>query len=203
VSGTAGGAVASGSAVVGGKLAAALGAKAGALLVTKWVLVGALGAGAVGGAIWAADRSAPRNAPPPPAALVAAPAHSESKPAAAPQVVAAPAVVTAAAVEPPAAADHKSTKPVRVNALAAEPPLLQVARAELRAGNLDAASDALQHLRRRFPRGVLNQERDVLRIELAAARGDDASARRLAARFLRAYPESPHAAQLRPLAAAP
>jgi len=200
VSGTAGGAVASGSAVAGGKLAAALGTKAAALLVTKWVLVGALGAGAVGGAIWAVDRTdAPRNAPPPPAALAA---HPETKPAAR-QVVAAPPVVPAAAVEPPVAADHKSTKPVRVNALAAESALLQSARAELRAGNLEGASDALQHLRRRFPRGVLNQERDVLRIELASARGDEAGARRLAARFLRAYPESPHAAQLRPLTAAP
>jgi hypothetical protein len=204
-SGTAAGAAAPGSllpaAAAGGKLAGTFGTKLAAVLVTKWMLVGVVSAAAVGGAIFVSHRQhAARN----PAPLVAA-AATRPEPRSAPAIVTAPprSVGIAPAASPVSTAARNSAKPLRVNALAAESALLQSARAELRAGNLAAASDRLQLLRRRFPNGVLIQERDVLQIELSTARGDEAAARRLAARFLRAYPESPHAAQLRQLTAAP
>jgi hypothetical protein len=41
------------------------------------------------------------------------------------------------------------------------------------------------------------QEREVLTIEVLAASGDRAAASRKAREFLKAYPDSPHAPQLR------
>jgi hypothetical protein len=191
-------------AAVGSKVAVGLATKAAALLLTKWALVGVIGAGAVGGALWAAERGTDANekrlqlkAAAPASATPSPPKQREPEAATAPSEQPA-----AAVVRPPMLAERTSSRH-RLDALAAESGLLQNARAELRRGNLDEAGQALTQLSRRFPRGVLNQERDVLRIELLSARGDVAGARRLAARFLRAHPESPHAAQLRPLAPAP
>jgi hypothetical protein len=50
----------------------------------------------------------------------------------------------------------------------------------LRAGDLAAAERSLSLQHKRFPRGVLGQEREVLQIELLRARGDEARARTLA-----------------------
>jgi hypothetical protein len=205
----AGGSVAPAAAAVGGKLAVGLGTKAAALLITKWALAGAIGAGAVGGAYWAVEHRGAGTNDSSPQLKAATPASAAPSPQ--PQRAAEPttaqpervAPAPAAVAPPPSAAERASNKHARLNALSAESNLLQNARAELRRGNLAEAEQALERLSRRFPRGVLNQERDVLRIELMSARGDEAGARRLATRFLRAHPESPHAARLRPLAPAP
>jgi hypothetical protein len=153
------------------------------LLVAKWALVGALGAGAVGGAVWVAARGAK-----PEPVLPARPS--------APVVPRAAEVPQPKAAEPaPSAAPAPSKRP-HMNALLAESALLQTARAQLRSGALADTERTLAQLQRRFPRGVLGQERDVLRIELLRARGEHAAAERAVQSFLRSYPESPHAAQL-------
>jgi hypothetical protein len=210
-----GGAVASGSiapaAAVGSKLAAGLGAKVAALLVTKWLVVGALGAGAVGGAIWAVERkpvtqeAAPQlgAADQPAARRETSDVTSETHAVQPESNEAADQVEPAVTEQATPSAAGRSGKHPRIDALAAESALLQDARAELRSGNLEATARALDNLRHRFPRGVLSQEREILKIELASARGDDQGARRLASRFLRSHPESPHATQLRPLVSEP
>jgi outer membrane protein assembly factor BamD (BamD/ComL family) len=58
---------------------------------------------------------------------------------------------------------------------------------------------ALDDYQRRFPRGVLQQEAAMLRIEALLARGDKATARRLSQRFLEQYPRSALAARVKNL----
>ena len=100
--------------------------------------------------------------------------------------------------EPPCAANlaaparAKRTEQANSDRLRAESALLATARAQLRGGDPAAAQRSLERLAMRFPRGVLHQERDVLAIEVLAARGKRAAASRRAAAFIRAYPESPH-----------
>ena len=73
------------------------------------------------------------------------------------------------------------------------------ARQALRGGDATRALRLLAQCRRLFPTGVLAQERERLTIEAlaAAGRGPEASAR--AAEFLRKYPDSPHAGEIRAL----
>jgi hypothetical protein len=87
--------------------------------------------------------------------------------------------------------------------LSAESALLTQARAELRRGDAAAAQKTLDQLRAQFPKGVLAQEREVLSIEVLAARGNPQAARNRAQAFIAAYPKSPHSAQLRRFAEAP
>jgi hypothetical protein len=91
----------------------------------------------------------------------------------------------------------------RSDLLSLESRMLTEARAELRRGDPRAALATLERLRARSPKGVLSQERDVLAIQIASALGDAVTAKRKAKEFLHAYPESPHAPQLRRLAADP
>ena len=49
----------------------------------------------------------------------------------------------------------------------------------------------------RYPRSVLYQEREVLTIEALGATGASSAARQRAERFLKRYPNSPHAARLK------
>ena len=106
------------------------------------------------------------------------------------------------AAEPPATAAAPATRrelkptPPPLDRLSAESALLAAARAQLRAGDARAAEATLARLRARFARGVLVQEREVLAIELLAARGRGAAATRRASAFVRAYPQSPHSAKL-------
>jgi|CZKU01.1.fsa_nt_gi hypothetical protein len=74
--------------------------------------------------------------------------------------------------------------------LAAERRLLEHARADLLRHDADAALVAVGEHARRFPRGVLSEERDALRVEalVAAARYDDARA--AGATFRAAHPGS-------------
>ncbi len=70
---------------------------------------------------------------------------------------------------------------------------LTAARAAWRAGDANGALHELEELDRDFPRGVLGQEREALRIQVLAAAGNKARARELARRFLVLHPDSPHA----------
>jgi outer membrane protein assembly factor BamD (BamD/ComL family) len=80
-----------------------------------------------------------------------------------------------------------------------EATLIKDARQALRQGNAARALKVLAEHRRVFPAGVLEQERERLIIEalLKDGRAADASAR--AAVFLRKYPDSPHASEVRGL----
>lgn len=87
----------------------------------------------------------------------------------------------------------------RRDPLTEESALLTRARAAVRAGDTAAAERMLQRITAEFPGGVLEQERQVLEIELLAARGKLAEAQARARRFAEAYPSSPHTARLRSL----
>jgi hypothetical protein len=96
-----------------------------------------------------------------------------------------------------------STEQSRKDRLSAESALLTRARAQLRHGDALAAQQSLDQLRSKFPKGVLGQEREVLAIEVLAARGNGDAARKRARAFIAAYPKSPHSAQLSRFADAP
>jgi hypothetical protein len=91
----------------------------------------------------------------------------------------------------------------RRDMLSAESALLTEARAQLRNGDVNAAQQVLSTLHKKFPKGMLRQEREVLAIEVLAARGNQNAARQRAKAFIAAYPESPHSAQLSRFADAP
>jgi outer membrane protein assembly factor BamD (BamD/ComL family) len=67
----------------------------------------------------------------------------------------------------------------------------------LRTGAVAAAISALQQADREFAGGRLRQEREALLIDALAQNGQLDLARRRAADFLRNYPASPHAADVR------
>jgi hypothetical protein len=121
--------------------------------------------------------------PPPPAAAV------ETPPVDAPP----PATTVPARTAPGA---HRAVRsPAR--RLGDETTLIKDARQALRAGDAARALRLLEESRRLFPAGVLQQERERLAIEalVKAGRGAEASARANA--FLKKYPDSPHANEIR------
>lgn len=77
--------------------------------------------------------------------------------------------------------------------------LIDRARSAAASGQVGATLAALDEYHRRFPRGVLQQEAAMLRIEAMLARGDKATATRLGKRFLEQYPRSALAARVRSL----
>jgi hypothetical protein len=74
-------------------------------------------------------------------------------------------------------------------------------RRTLRAGDAASALRLLEQARQRFPNGALSQEREALSIEALAKSGAGAAAARKARAFLRAYPKSPYASDVRSFAA--
>ena len=195
-----------GAAAEGAKAATGLGVK-GALapvalkvLGTKAVIALAV-AGVVGAsAVWVHVRAA---SPKPPSVVQVA----ASLPAAAPALAPAPPEPAAASADPTPSTTDTAAKPSaeqrRRDQLSAESALLTQARAELRKGDVRGAQQRLNRLQVQFPKGVLGQEREVLAIEVLAARGNAAAAKRRAQAFIAAYPESPHSAQLSRFADAP
>jgi len=132
-----------------------------------------------------------RIAPPPPAP---APSHENTERV----------TPVAPAVPEPVERPSKSVEGrSRSDLLSLESRMLTDARAQLRGGDPRGALATLERLRARSPKGVLSQERDVLAIQIASALGDVVTAKRKAKEFLEAYPESPHAQQLRRLATDP
>lgn len=67
------------------------------------------------------------------------------------------------------------------------------ARDALRSGDCKGALAPLREARRRFPGGILAQERDALWVEALARSGRSAEASDRARAFLREYPISPYA----------
>jgi hypothetical protein len=181
------------------------------LVVVIAALAALAGLVALGGYLVASPRDAR-----PPAAVAVAPAAAPS-PSLAPPAAAAP-----WGESPPADTGHARTAPgarhavrgqlrsgvAAADARAASAPasrlreettLIKEARQSLRQGDVGRALRELEECRRLFPAGVLEQERDRLIVEalVAAGRAREASAR--AAEFLRRYPDSPHAGEVREL----
>lgn len=177
---------------VGSLLPSALSIKAAAVLVGGGLVLG------VG--YWAL--SSPDEAPAPP--HTAAP---ERAPEDVPQPPVAPEAEPKALPEPPldGPTDVEPTrrpsgpKPTETDLLRAESALLTEARARLRSGDVAGATALLERLRAQFPNGMLRQEREVLAIDVLAARGNTQEAKRRAQAFVKQYPKSPHSAKLRRL----
>ena len=83
--------------------------------------------------------------------------------------------------------------------LGEETTLVRDARQALRAGNPARALRLLEEARQLFPTGVLQQERERLTIEALVKDGRRADASARASAFLRRYPDSPHASEIRAL----
>jgi hypothetical protein len=77
-----------------------------------------------------------------------------------------------------------------------ESQLIGSARTALRAGDATGALQLLDRVERRYPQGVLVQEREALRVEALAALGRTAEAKARADAFVRVYPKSPHVARV-------
>jgi len=144
----------------------------------------------------AAPAEAPAIAPPAPSAKIETPPWETPPPADAPPGPRRPTRVrphTKAAPVPPAVAPSPAAR------LGEETTLIRDARQALRAGDAARALQLLEACRRQFPAGVLQQERERLTIEALVKAGRRAEAAARAAQFLRKYPDSPHAGDVRAL----
>jgi hypothetical protein len=109
---------------------------------------------------------------------------------------------------PPPPVEANRTRPARrappapspQSHLRQETTLIREARQALRGGDSAQALRLLDECRRLFPTGVLEQERERLAIEALVADGRAAEASARAGEFLRKYPDSPHASEVRTLA---
>jgi hypothetical protein len=93
----------------------------------------------------------------------------------------------------------RSAPTTTANPLRQEITLIKEARQALRDGHAARALRVLEECRRLHPEGVLVQERERLTVEalIGAGRAAEGSAR--AGEFLRRYPDSPHAGEVREL----
>ncbi len=203
--------LASGAAIVGATAtksvaAGPLGRGLLAKLAGKWVILSAFGVasgaalvlgrgGSVGQtASLPARAPAPAKNTPQEAVPVAEPAQNSSV------VPAGESVAVAAVREDPTTQVAASQAPSRSSpSIAREIAALDVARKKLGHGNPRGALAALDDYDRAARPGVLHQEAVLLRIEALAAAGDRGGARRLAARFLKEHPHSPHETRIRAL----
>lgn len=81
--------------------------------------------------------------------------------------------------------------------LAEEGRLLAQAHQLVQSGDARQALEVLRLSASRYPRSVLYQEREVLTIEALGATGASGAARQRAERFVKRYPNSPHAERLK------
>lgn len=138
-----------------------------------------------------------------PAPQVVAVAPVRPAPAAARVVVdAIPAPVPEEQVEPaPAAPDapqvRKDARATAAGALSAELAKLDVARSKLAAGDAKGALAELDEYARAFPRGRLDLEAEVLRIDALGRSGDAEGAKKRAEAFLKRHPKSVLASRVR------
>lgn len=111
---------------------------------------------------------------------------------------------TAVVAEPRAAEPLRSARPSTASGPRLGEPNAEAADEYrlIRAARQAAASDAAQALAltdehlRRFPRGMLSQERETIAIEALARLGNRAAARQRAQRFLANNPSSPYAGRI-------
>jgi hypothetical protein len=166
---------------------------AGSLMgVGKGYLIAALIAAGAGGVLWGV-RQRPTAAPPTAVAVVARAAMVV--PAVMP-----PPVVAGVSVDPPAAPVPRTRSQRSIAAedsLSAESAVLLAARRSLSSGDAAGALVQLRAHARRWPRGTLEQEREILLIQALVRQGEAAAAGVRARRFLHRFPDSTLAATAR------
>lgn len=87
----------------------------------------------------------------------------------------------------------KSARPAaKTSSLVEEDRLLRQARAFFKEGKFDAALSTLARLEARYPKGVLSQEREVLRISILKESGKNQQAEQRAESFRKQFPDSPY-----------
>ena len=161
------------------------------------VVLGLLGAGGVAGAalvgtgVVDAPWSAPSREPASPVPSPPAPAPMADPEPLAPEIDREPETKPDAVEEAPAKRAARPRPPATAGTIAEEAQLLERARSTLES-NPRAALAAAESHRRRFRRGALAQEREVLVIDALMRLGRRASAERRAAAFTRQYPHSAH-----------
>lgn len=158
-----------------------------------------VGLGVAGGGLLVALRPAPEPA------TVAAPAPVKLAPIASPRdetpanndVPESVPSATPRAPTPAGPAEKRVAPRPAASGLAQEVAILSRASAELHAGRPAAALAALDEHQRKFPGGVLAQERAAARIQALCALGRTGEARAAIARLARTSPTSPHLARAR------
>ena len=160
---------------------------AGSLLSSAklYVIAALLAAGVAGTLARVRVRSTPTPASMPAAPLASAVAEQASP---APLEPLRPIAAPAPALTPAPAATRSPGR--RDDSLGAESAILIAARRSLEAGDAPAAVARLRTHLRRWPRGALEQEREILLIRTLAVQGDDAAAGARARRFLQRFPDS-------------
>lgn len=166
--------------------------------------VGALVAGSVAGGVWLLRSGTPTPAAKPSLSSAEAPGLSSAAnvtpPEAAPNTPAAPpaSIPTPPAAEESPPAVHASNGKKSVSSAASEPSaaeaeasLLERARSALSGNPGQALALTAEHARR-FPHGLLTQEREVIAISALRHLGRTAEADKRAARFDQQYPNSAH-----------
>ena len=198
----------------------ALGPRAVAFLVKKWLLLVLVGAAALGGVVFFLRARHPSAAPLPiPSSVVGVPASAEpvalavttSVPQGTAQNDAPPPASSPPATSPalparsvPVAAASTGTLPSAPppssgSTLAAEIAALDHARDLVQQGRAADAQRELDDFDRRFPNSTLAQEATVTRIEALVRAGRNAEATSAGNRFLAGHPDSSHAQRVRDL----
>jgi len=177
-----------GDSVVAGEAASA------GTVSSSWPVIAAVTAAiGVGGALFfgLGDRDEPTAAPPPAAAHAPAPAAVSTAPVQ-PVTESAP-----AAPAEPAAAEQPSPSARRSGTLAQEVAMLSRATADLQAGRAAEALKVLAEHQRKFPGGLLAEERRAARVQALCALGRRAEAEAELERLERTSPQSPQTARAR------
>jgi hypothetical protein len=161
-------------------------------IATKLIAGAVLGGGLLwGGATWLKPEST-LTAPQPVTSPVRAQPRRMPPPSSAPNIE--------TAVPDAAQNSEQSAAPARrapsATTLAEEGRLLAKANALVQAGKGRQALGVLHQSESRYPQSTLYQEREVLTVEALAASGATSAAKQRAERFLKRYPNSPHAGKL-------
>jgi len=167
---------------------------AGVGLATKIVAGVALGGGMLWGgvALLRSENASSLTAP----QAISAPVHAQPRsvqPAATQPSAESRAEDSADSPEQPGAPARRTPS---ATTLVEEGRLLAKANALVQSGQARQALEVLRQSESRYPRSTLYQEREVLAVEALAASGATAAAKQRAARFLKRYPNSPHAGKL-------
>lgn len=180
-----------------------------ALLAAKWVVVGALGGGALAagvelavapqGATSNAPRSTVTNAPS--STIVASPVAPSTKAEALPDARTvepiAPSLVIASGAPARAATPVAASSATGSRQLGREVEVIDRVRSALASGNSALALRELDSFARMATTGVLDREARVLRIRALRDAGDAAEARKLADQYLLDFPNDAHAVRMR------